>query len=83
LEVAQPTTQEDEVNADKHDVLEEESLRNLLVLDPFLHTVCVLPFTRMSIIQNMKSDLYFSYVVQSSTWQCTVTINQVQEGNNW
>jgi hypothetical protein len=58
LEITQPTAQEDEVDVDNHDALEEESLRNLLVVDPFFHTVCVLPVRHMFIIQNMKSNLY-------------------------
>jgi hypothetical protein len=58
LEITQPTAQEDEVDVDNHDALEEESLRNLLAVDPFFHTVCVLPVRHMFIIQNMKSNLY-------------------------
>jgi hypothetical protein len=83
LEVTQPTSQEDKVDVDRHDVLEQESLQNLLVLDPFLHMVFILPFMRISVIENMKSGLYFSCVVQSSTWQHTVTITRLQEGNSW
>jgi predicted RNA-binding Zn-ribbon protein involved in translation (DUF1610 family) len=82
-EVTQPTTQGDEVDVDNHDALEEESLRNLLALDPFLYTVCVLLFTHMSIIENTKSSLHLPYAMQSSTWQCTVTIARVQEGDSW
>jgi hypothetical protein len=62
--------QEDEVDVDNHDALEEESLRNLLVIDPFLHMVCVLPFTHMSVTGNMKIRLHLPCGMQSSTWQC-------------
>jgi hypothetical protein len=65
--VTQPTTQEDEVNVENHDALEEESLQNLLALNPFLHTVCVLPFTHMFVIENMKSSLRLSCAMRSST----------------
>jgi hypothetical protein len=80
LEVTQPTPQEDEVDVDRHDITEHETLQNLLALDPFLHTVFI--FLSISLIKNMKNGLNFPFVVQS-TWQCTATITRVQEQNNW
>jgi hypothetical protein len=80
--VTRPTTQEDDVDVDNHDALDEESLRNLVALNPFLHMVYVLPFTHMSVIENTKTSLCFSCAMQSSTWQCTITITRVQEGDS-
>jgi hypothetical protein len=40
LEVTQPTTQEDQFEASDPATLEEEFLKKLKTLDPFLHKVC-------------------------------------------
>jgi hypothetical protein len=66
LEVTQPTPQEDEVDVHTHDVLEQESLQNLLALDHFLHMVFIFLFMHISMIENMKNSLCF--VLHWSTW---------------